>query len=159
MSWEEAVKHYENRLGVALDVHRHAFHLTKVAHSDVPDRLKTQLKEVSEPAKRQLSRLKRREFRIAVVGLEKAGKSTFINAWLEKDLLPNDDPRCTFSTTEIHSVKNDRDQRLEVKVKSYDKFKSFEEELRLKSVGDSDSAKRAQKDLETMQVNRKTLET
>jgi hypothetical protein len=56
------------------------------------------------------------------VGLEKAGKSTFINAWLECDLLPAKGGRCTFTTTQIYSVKNEAEQRLEVQPRTEAQF-------------------------------------
>ncbi|MEM3786031.1 MAG: dynamin family protein [Nitrososphaeria archaeon] len=38
---------------------------------------------------------------VAVVGLEKTGKSTLINAIIKKDLLPTDTKRATYTTTQI----------------------------------------------------------
>ena len=48
-----------------------------------------------------LHKLKTHEFTVAVVGLEKAGKSTFGNALLKKNILPEYTERCTFTTTKI----------------------------------------------------------
>ncbi len=158
MDWEKAAKHYENRLSQALDVHRHALYLAKMPQAEISQTCRSELEDVENPANIQLSRLERREFRIAVVGLEKAGKSTFVNAWLENDLLPNDNPRCTFSTTQIYSVINDSEQRLEVKTKTPEVFQKMIQALEEKAKGQDDSAKRALKDLDTIRNNHETLQ-
>ena len=158
MDWEKALKHYENRLEQALDVTRHALHLAKIPQIEISAQDINALKEVEDPAGTQLARIKRREFRIAVVGLEKAGKSTFVNAWLETDLLPNDNPRCTFSTTQIYSVTDDCEQCLEVKAKTPQSFGNMQKELEEKAVGQDDIARNAQKDLETIRRHEETLE-
>jgi len=51
--------------------------------------------------KKLLHKLKSDEFEIAVVGLEKAGKSTFVNALIENDILPSAPERCTFTSTKL----------------------------------------------------------
>lgn len=50
-----------------------------------------------------LSRLKSREFAVAVVGLEKAGKSTLGNALINSEILPEYTERCTYTTTELRA--------------------------------------------------------
>jgi len=159
MDWEQAAGFYKNRLEQTRDVLRHALYLSRMPQVGILQEHKKSLEEADRPSKLQLERLKKREFRIAVVGLEKAGKSTFVNAWLEKDLLPNDNPRCTFSTTQIHSVINESEQRLEVKPKTEEAFKSMIAELEKKAQGDNDEAKTAQKDLETIRKNKLTLQS
>ncbi len=159
MDWEQAAGFYKNRLEQTRDVLRHALYLSRMPQVGILQEHKKSLEEADKPSKLQLERLKKREFRIAVVGLEKAGKSTFVNAWLEKDLLPNDNPRCTFSTTQIHSVINESEQRLEVKPKTEEAFKRMIAELEKKAQGDNDEAKRAQKDLETIRKNKPTLQS
>ena len=63
---------------------------------------KMQLKELKTEAERLKRKLENNEFEIAIVGLEKAGKSTFANALMRKrELLPTDDQRCTFTSTLI----------------------------------------------------------
>lgn len=148
MDWKTASSYYETRLDDALSVCRHAISLASLPQADVPDKLKEILLQEAEPARRQLKRLKKREFRIAVVGLEKAGKSTFVNAWLECDLLPAKAARCTFTTTQIYSVTNDADQKLEVQVKTDQQFDNLIDELKNAN---------AQEDLNTIQQNEATL--
>ena len=148
MDWKTASSYYETQLSDALNVYRYADALAKLPQAEVPTKLKDALLQEYEPTRRQLARLKKREFRIAVVGLEKAGKSTFINAWLECDLLPAKGGRCTFTTTQIYSVENESEQRLEVQVKTEEQFVNLLSEL--------EKAK-AVEDLNTIHVNEATL--
>lgn len=148
MDWKTASSYYEVRLSDALNVYRHAVDLAMLPQAEVPTKLKAALLQEYEPTRRQLARLKKREFRIAVVGLEKAGKSTFINAWLECDLLPAKGGRCTFTTTQIYSVENESEQRLEVQVKTEEQFVKLLSEL---------ETVRAVEDLKTIRANETTL--
>ena len=50
-----------------------------------------------------LHKLESNEFEIAIVGLEKAGKSTFANALIESTVLPSAPERCTFTSTRLIS--------------------------------------------------------
>lgn len=54
-----------------------------------------------------LNKLRTKEFTVAVVGLEKAGKSTLGNALLKLMVLPEYTERCTYTTTEIRSGNED----------------------------------------------------
>jgi hypothetical protein len=148
MDWKTASSYYEVRLSDALKVYRHAVDLAMLPQAEVPTKLKDALLQEYEPTRRQLARLEKREFRIAVVGLEKAGKSTFINAWLECDLLPAKGGRCTFTTTQIYSVENESEQRLEVQVKTEEQFVNLMSEL---------ETVRAVEDLKTIRANETTL--
>jgi hypothetical protein len=149
MDWKTASSYYEARLSDALNVQRHALNLAMLPQAEVPARLKEVLLQEAEPTRRQLERLRKREFRIAVVGLEKAGKSTFINAWLECDLLPAKGGRCTFTTTQIYSVENESEQRLEVQARTDEEFLNLLKEL--EKVG-------AKEDLNTIKINEITLQ-
>jgi hypothetical protein len=149
MDWKTASSYYEARLSDALNVQRHALNLAMLPQAEVPARLKEVLLQEAEPTRRQLERLRKREFRIAVVGLEKAGKSTFINAWLECDLLPAKGGRCTFTTTQIYSVENESEQRLEVQARTEEEFLNLLKEL--EKVG-------AKEDLNTIKINEITLQ-
>ncbi|MBD1883049.1 dynamin family protein [Microcoleus vaginatus] len=149
MDWKTASSYYEARLSDALNVQRHALNLAMLPQAEVPVRLKELLLQEAEPTRRQLERLRKREFRIAVVGLEKAGKSTFINAWLECDLLPAKGGRCTFTTTQIYSVENESEQRLEVQARTDEEFINLLKEL--EKVG-------AKEDLNTIKTNEITLQ-
>ncbi|MEI3649000.1 MAG: dynamin family protein [Dolichospermum lemmermannii FEM_B0920] len=149
MDWKTASSYYETRLTDALNIQRHAVNLANLPQAEVPEKLKQILIQEAQPARRQLERLKKREFRIAVVGLEKAGKSTFVNAWLECDLLPAKGGRCTFTTTQIYSVENESEQKLEVQAKTEAEFINLLKEL--------EKAK-AQEDINTIHTNEITLQ-
>ena len=149
MDWKTASSYYETRLTDALNIQRHAVNLANLPQAEVPPKLKQILLQEAQPARRQLERLKKREFRIAVVGLEKAGKSTFVNAWLECDLLPAKGGRCTFTTTQIYSVEHESEQRLEVQAKTEAEFINLLKEL--------EKAK-AQEDINTIRTNEITLQ-
>jgi GTPase Era involved in 16S rRNA processing len=149
MDWKTASSYYETRLTDALNIQRHAVNLANLPQAEVPPKLKQILIQEAQPARRQLERLKKREFRIAVVGLEKAGKSTFVNAWLECDLLPAKGGRCTFTTTQIYSVEHESEQRLEVQAKTEAEFINLLKEL--------EKAK-AQEDINTIRTNEITLQ-
>jgi len=151
MDWKTASSYYETRLTDVLELHKYAISLARLPQAEVPTHLKNILLQEEEPTRRQLARLKKREFRIAVVGLEKAGKSTFINAWLECDLLPAKGARCTFTTTQIYSVEHESAQRLEVQTKTDEQFRNLIQEL------EKSGAKEANEDLNTIQANQETL--
>ncbi|MBR5914649.1 MAG: dynamin family protein [Selenomonadaceae bacterium] len=53
--------------------------------------------------KKILKKLESREFTVAIVGLEKAGKSTLGNALINLMVLPEYTERCTYTTTEIRA--------------------------------------------------------
>lgn len=148
MDWKSASSYYETRLSDVLNIQHFAVDLAKLPQAEVPSQLTEILLQEAIPANRQLERLRKREFRIAVVGLEKAGKSTFINAWLECDLLPAKGGRCTFTTTQIYSVKSESEQRLEVQTRSEEQFIHLLKEL--ETVG-------AKEDLNTIRENEITL--
>ncbi len=57
--------------------------------------------------KKVLAKLQSREFTVAIVGLEKAGKSTLGNALIKSMVLPEYAERCTYTTTEIRSGDTD----------------------------------------------------
>lgn len=60
-----------------------------------------QLKIYQKKCEKLYHKLDKNEFEIAIVGLEKAGKSTFGNALMENRILPDADERCTYTSTYI----------------------------------------------------------
>lgn len=58
-----------------------------------------QLKNYKLKCDKLYRKLDKNEFEIAIVGLEKAGKSTFGNALMENRILPDADERCTYTST------------------------------------------------------------
>lgn len=93
--------------------------------------LKKHIKDLKSESEIILRKLKNNEFEIAIVGLEKAGKSTFANALMENDLLPTKDIRCTFTSTQIEYAGDDKDESALVTFYSADEFnRDFKDRLR-----------------------------
>ena len=61
----------------------------------------SKLRSILNKNKTYLRKLRKNEFEIAIVGLEKAGKSTFANALIKSNILPSADERCTFTSTRL----------------------------------------------------------
>jgi len=80
--------------------------------ADIPADLLNRLNIERPRLHRQLERLHANRFEVAVIGLEKAGKSALLNAWLEQEILPSARERCTFTSTEIWSAQTEQDQEL-----------------------------------------------
>ncbi|RNA13273.1 dynamin family [Brachionus plicatilis] len=70
----------------------------------------------------QLKRIRKKDFEMAAVGKEKSGKSSLLNAWIGFDLLPTDDKRCTYTTTEIRSCSTRNDQKYSIEYFTKDEF-------------------------------------
>ena len=65
----------------------------------IKENLRNELQKIKEKALEIKRKLKNNEFEIAIVGLEKSGKSSFANAFIENNILPTDDERCTYTST------------------------------------------------------------
>ena len=161
MDWKNASTLYANQLKTALAVRRHALdlaNLASVTQLGITPEQKATLQKAGEPAEKLMHRLQNGEFRIAVVGLEKAGKSTFVNAWLGSDLLPAKTARCTFTTTQIYSVQDQNEQRLETLPKTEAQYQAYQADLREQTQSaDKSAAQKAQNDLEVMERHHATL--
>lgn len=161
MDYKTAAALYAQRLKTALDIHRHALALTELTQAieaGVTETHTEKLRKAALPAATLMRRLERGEFRIAVVGLEKAGKSTFVNAWLGCDLLPAKQERCTFTTTQIYSVQQENQQRLETEPKSIQEFTNYRADLeKQKTSQDTQARQTAEKDLQVINENLTTL--
>ena len=68
---------------------------------------RAELERLQAANKKVLKKLQSREFTVAIVGLEKAGKSTLGNALIKSMVLPEYAERCTYTTTEIRSGDTD----------------------------------------------------
>jgi hypothetical protein len=71
----------------------------QVKDASIQDDIVELLKRVEQ----RLGRVRQETCRVAVIGLEKAGKSTFINAWIGGQALPTDTERCTWANTTIRN--------------------------------------------------------
>lgn len=90
--------------------------------------LQMNLSRLRGKAIRLQDKLKSDEFEVAIVGLEKAGKSTFANALIGNDILPTKDARCTYTST---SIRYGNDMAY-VEFFTYPEFnKNFQEKLKL----------------------------
>lgn len=77
---------------------------------------------------RQLERLHANRFEVAVIGLEKAGKSALLNAWLGQEILPSARERCTFTSTEIWSAQTEQDQLLQIQYYTQDEINELQQQ-------------------------------
>lgn len=72
-------------------------------YSLIDSKTRNELSKIQTETKEIIRKLQNNEFQIAVVGLEKAGKSSFCNALIESNMLPTDQQRCTYTSTKIIS--------------------------------------------------------
>lgn len=77
---------------------------------------------------RQLERLRANRFEVAVIGLEKAGKSALLNAWLGQEILPSARERCTFTSTEIWSAQTEQDQLVAIEYYTREEIAKLQEQ-------------------------------
>lgn len=82
------------------------------------------LNELRNDLDDQLRRIRKKDFEIAAVGREKAGKSSLLNAWIGFELLPTESVRCTYTTTEIRSCTDANEQRYLIEYFSRAEFES-----------------------------------
>lgn len=160
MDYKTASAFYAQRLKSALDVQRHAYALVQLqqtAQAGVTSEHKDKLEKAALPTQTLMLRLERGEFRIAVVGLEKAGKSTFVNAWLGCDLLPAKKGRCTFTTTQICSIQGEKKQQLMIYPKSAHDFEMYKADLEAQANGSDADRGKAAEDLDVIKANTVTL--
>ncbi|MBR6836143.1 MAG: dynamin family protein [Oscillospiraceae bacterium] len=73
--------------------------ISTAAQSFMPQELKAKLFELHGLNSELLERVRNNSFEIAIVGLEKAGKSTFANALIGLDILPAKEERCTYTSS------------------------------------------------------------
>lgn len=69
------------------------------------------------------------EFEIAIIGLEKSGKSTFANAIIENDTLPVADRRCTYTSSSIQY--GEKDHAVVYFLKSEEFYADFTDKLKM----------------------------
>ncbi|MFH1117772.1 MAG: dynamin family protein [Pseudomonadota bacterium] len=94
---------------------------SRVPHEISPS-VSPKLEGLGAQMDRQLKKLRDNQFHVAVIGLEKAGKSVLLNAWLGVDILPRNDERCTYTATELWSAPSDDKQYLEIEYYSAAEF-------------------------------------
>ena len=103
----------------------------------IPLETKRALLSVRDRADVLRRKLRTGEYEIAIVGLEKAGKSTFANALMGNDILPTKPLRCTYTTTSIRWAEEDR---AEVRFFSAERFvEAFQANLKKMGIPHAES--------------------
>lgn len=77
-------------------------------HYIIPPEQYTKIERMQLRNEELLKKLQDRDFTVAIVGLEKAGKSTLGNALINIDAMPADTERCTYTTTEVRAGSEDK---------------------------------------------------
>ncbi len=111
-NWQQTCEQQRNRLEKTEVLANKLLTLCRKAQTHLPPEIMQAMHTERPRLERQLERLRANRFEVAVIGLEKAGKSALLNAWLGQEILPSEDRRCTYTTTEILSAATERDQHL-----------------------------------------------
>ncbi|MCR5587509.1 MAG: dynamin family protein [Lachnospiraceae bacterium] len=105
--FEQERNEYKNKVSKQKDAITNLIDLSN-KHTGLFDySITKQLSNYQKKCDKLYNKLDKNEFEIAIVGLEKAGKSTFGNALMENRILPDADERCTYTSTCIR-YGNDR---------------------------------------------------
>ncbi len=102
---------------------------------DISPEMQQKLENEHARLNRQLERLRANRFEVAVIGLEKAGKSALLNAWLGQEILPSARERCTFTSTEIWSAQTEQDQLLSIQYYSREEIATLQQQRQLALAG------------------------
>lgn len=122
--WEEIRKEYQSRMELASEIIEKSVSLTnRVPEIDIIS-LRAKILAIREQITKEHHRLKENRFNVAIIGLEKAGKSLLLNAWLGEDILPSREERCTYTSTEIWSAPTVEEQRYEVEYFTKEEFRT-----------------------------------
>lgn len=98
-NFDEERNAYKNKVGKQKEAIANLLELAE-HHTGLFDfGITKQLRIYQEKCEKLYNKLDKNEFEIAIVGLEKAGKSTFGNALMENRILPDADERCTYTST------------------------------------------------------------
>ncbi len=95
---------------------------------DISPEMVQKIEHEHDRLNRQLERLRANRFEVAVIGLEKAGKSALLNAWLGQEILPSARERCTFTSTEIWSAQTEQDQLLSIQYYSREEIATLQKQ-------------------------------
>ncbi len=157
--WAEARQEWMARLERARDVCHRAVDLTNKGGPEVPHTPRETLSRAAEQLSWQYQRLQHNRFEIAVLGLEKAGKSALLNAWLGVDLLPSKDERCTYTPTEIWSAPATEDQYYILEFWTRAEFEAAQNERRRLSEGVAgDQPTKLKAELAEIEIHRAEIE-
>ncbi|MBQ7630214.1 MAG: dynamin family protein [Selenomonadaceae bacterium] len=104
--WEQSKQEFIDKLGHADKIFGEIFNVDADALV-IQGEERDELRKLQAANKKILNKLRSREFTVAIVGLEKAGKSTLGNALIKSMVLPEYESRCTYTTTEIRAGDTD----------------------------------------------------
>lgn len=151
MNWQEARANSLQKLEPISKKLSNSYELSLLCSNEFDRDYTKEITNLKNKVEKQIESLRKGEFHIAVVGLEKAGKSTLLNAFLNVDILPNDPERCTYTTTEIRAVRNILDQKVEIEFKNINDFDSDKngiEDICKNFIGSEEDKKKYSNDLE-----------
>jgi hypothetical protein len=106
----------------------------------------------------QMARIEANSAKYVVVGLEKAGKSTFLNALIGLDILPARGERCTYAITTIRLSKGPFQLTIRPKLCSVEEFRAREAELERATKVSGPASVAASGDLSKLRIQRNQLE-
>lgn len=108
-------------------------------YSLITEEIRAELLKKLNETETILRKLEKNEFEIAIVGLEKSGKSSFCNALIENALLPTDEQRCTYTSTCIDF--RDEDKAVVEFYTEQEFEKDFQDKLKKLGVKNSETYK------------------
>jgi GTPase Era involved in 16S rRNA processing len=111
-NWQQTCEQQRTRLEKTEVLADKLLTLCSKAQAHLPPEILQAIRAERPRLERQLERLRANRFEVAVIGLEKAGKSALLNAWLGQEILPSAAERCTYTTTEIWSARSEEEQEL-----------------------------------------------
>lgn len=103
----------------------------------ISNETRVELSNNKDKASKLLKKLEKGEFEIAVIGLEKAGKSSFSNAIMDNDVLPTADARCTYTATCIKAGEVDHAIVTFFSVEEFNK--EFRDKLKLLGISNTEA--------------------
>jgi hypothetical protein len=127
-TWLETCQQQLARLEITSVLADKLVTLCNKTSEDIAPELVQKLNAEHARLNRQLERLHAHRFEVAVIGLEKAGKSALLNAWLGQEILPSARERCTFTSTEIWSAQTEQDQLLSIQYYSKEEISKLQQQ-------------------------------
>ncbi len=127
-TWLETCQQQLARLEITSVLADKLVTLCNKTNDDIAPELVQKLNAEHTRLNRQLERLHANRFEVAVIGLEKAGKSALLNAWLGQEILPSARERCTFTSTEIWSAQTEQDQLLFIQYYSKEEITELQQQ-------------------------------
>lgn len=107
MNWQQDREKYIEKLEDSKKAIDYILHIKETFLQFSEDNLEVEANRYKKQINRYIDKLKKDKFEVAIVGLEKAGKSTFANALMRANFLPEAKERCTFTTTIVEASNSD----------------------------------------------------